>query len=107
MPKMFKKIKKRLAVRLIPFVARNAPDAVNGMIQERAAEMAVKVAMAFLAREGFVTCSMCPSRWQLSKIGSVYACRDHAGAVREKWDLEAKRAGGVAPRVGNDRLAVA
>lgn len=82
--KRWTRFKMWMAVKALPFVARNAPEAVNGYIQDRAAEMAVKVTMAHLAREGMLSCSMCPTRAPLLKIGGAYSCRRHAAEVAKK-----------------------
>lgn len=81
---MLKRIKRWLAVKAFPFVARHAPEAVNAYIQERASEMAVQVTLGYLAREGIMSCCMCPRRAPLIRVGQAYACPAHVDEARKK-----------------------
>jgi hypothetical protein len=78
MLKRLAQFKTWLAVKMMPFVAKNAPSALNEHIQKRASDMAVQVTMGYLAREGFVCCKKCPRRAPLVRIGESYFCRIHA-----------------------------
>lgn len=93
-----KRFKKWLAAKLFPFVTRHVPDRVNGYIQERASEVALKVTLEFMDREGLIHCYVCPNRrGPLRNVGPYKACPKHVETVQKLVEEREALARAAAP----------
>jgi hypothetical protein len=69
---------------MIVFVAKYGKELLIEYMMERASEISVKTTMVILDRERIAHCYLCPSRFQLRKVGNRYACLQHSQEVMAK-----------------------
>ena len=86
----YKWFKKKIALKLFPFVVSNAPEGLYAYIQEKAAEMANKIVLDKMASVGLITCAYCARRSPLRKIDGRYYCPTHVESVVKHSGIKAK-----------------
>lgn len=81
---LLKRIRLKICSMMIMFVAKHGKELLLEYLMERASEISVKTTMVILDREGIAHCHLCPTRFQLRRVGNRYACLQHTQEVKAK-----------------------
>lgn len=91
--KKSKLARQRKHLKWIREIGEKSPELLVNFITEKASEASIRMTMYILDREGIHHCKVCPSRFELRKLGPHYYCKpDYARVMATKQKEESASA---------------